>query len=99
VFHRLNLFSEGLDAATCNATMFWFSFMIVLLEYLLIFTLVVWFVIDVVIVWRRKTLIGQTTTPTPTPTPTAVTTAAATTPTSAQTATASTTNQNENSLA
>jgi hypothetical protein len=71
--------------------MFWFSFMIVLLEYLLIFTLVVWFVIDVVIVWRRKTLIGQTTTTTTTtPTPT---------PTTAQTATVSTTIQNENSLA
>jgi hypothetical protein len=90
MFHRLNLFSEGLDAATCNATMFWFSFMIVLLEYLLIFTLVVWFVIDVVIVWRRKTLIGQTPTTTTTPTPT---------PTTAQTATVSTTIQNENSLA
>ena len=84
------MFSEGLDAATCNATMFWFSFMIVLLEYLLIFTLVVWFVIDVVIVWRRKTLIGQTPTTTTTPTPT---------PTTAQTATVSTTIQNENSLA
>jgi hypothetical protein len=88
LFFRLNLFSEGLDAATCNATMFWFSFMIVLLEYLLIFTLVVWFVIDVVIVWRRKTLIGQTPTPTPTPTPI-----------TAQAAPASTINQNENTQA
>ncbi len=90
------MFSEGLDAATCNATMFWFSFMIVLLEYLLIFTLVVWFVIDVVIVWRRKTLIGQTPTPTPTP---ITTTTPTPTPTTAQAAPASTTNQNENSQA
>jgi hypothetical protein len=48
------LYSEGLEASACNATIYWFAILIVLFEYLLLFTLTTWFTIDVIIIWRRK---------------------------------------------
>jgi len=39
---RLNLYSEGLDITTCNASIFWFALLTVLLQYLLLLTLLIW---------------------------------------------------------
>jgi hypothetical protein len=53
------LYSEGLDSDRCDATLFWFAMLIVLLEFVLLATLVIWFVVDVLIVWRKKTMRDQ----------------------------------------
>ena len=55
--NRLNLFSQDLGSGSCNATIYWFAILIVLLEYLLIFTLAIWFTIDVLFVWRKKAIL------------------------------------------
>ena len=60
---RLKLYSEGLDINTCNASIYWFALLTVMLQYLLLLTLFVWFSIDVVICWKRNILVSQDTVP------------------------------------
>jgi len=52
VYFSHKLYLDGMDPTVCNEVVFWFSFMMLGIEYLLFFTLMSWFLTEMLVFKR-----------------------------------------------